>query len=138
VLRRDVNGTLASYDQGIFAGLLVQGTKGYVVSQATELAAQLDRDPLTRGAYNMLLLKPLDGRTRLVVVPRRADNLKPHLSNGDTTSVGAMGVGGFFVVEKATLPDGEVDALKKAERETIVPPRELGWLEALREVRRAA
>jgi hypothetical protein len=135
VLRRDSEGTLSSYDAGVFAGFLVQGTKGYVVSRATELVARLDGDPLTRGAYNLLLLKPLDGRVRLVVVPRRAVELEPGPANDKARGIGAMAVAGWYVVEKAALAEGELDDLRQAGRAAIVPPGELGWLEALRETR---
>jgi hypothetical protein len=132
VLRRSANGSVAAFDDGFYAGVLVQGRKEYVVSQATELVARLDREP-TRGAYNLLLLKPLDGRVRLVVIPRRADNLFPETPSGEEVQIGAMSLGGWIAVSKAALSDTCIEELKKAQRQSMVPPGELAWLQGLRD-----
>ena len=128
---RGEHGLVASYDHGFFAGLLVQGPPKYVVEQATEVVRRLDADPLTRGAYNMLLLKPKDGQTRLVVIPRRADDLKPRTEKFGAMALGATSLAGRLIRVAADVPDGWVEASEQAARETVVRPAELGWLDEL-------
>lgn len=126
-------GRVESYDQGFYAGLLVSGDKAYVSRMATRIVAQLERDPVTRGAYNLLLLHPRQGEARLVVIPRRADMLQPELPSFGKVGLGAFSFGGTIVVPREQLPDGFAGELCTAARQTLVRPSELGWLDELRE-----
>jgi len=129
VLRRDERGITAAYDHGFYAGLLVQGRKDYVVSRATELVARLDADPATRGAYNLLMVKPADdGTVRLAIIPRRREALKP-----EDVSLGALNLGGWHVVNQAELPEGFHAQRERVAAQTVVRPGELAWLEGLRQ-----
>jgi hypothetical protein len=131
-------GRVATYDQGIYAGLLVEGDKSFVQRWAARIVERLEKDPVTRGAYNLLLLQPIRGRARLVVIPRRADLLKPTMGSFGQAGVGAFTAGGIVVMPRAEIPDDFAAALEPAMRSTIVPPAELGWLDDLRRAPRAA
>lgn len=137
-LRRDQEGRIATYDQDFYAGLVVEGDKPYLVRWATRIIARLNDDPTTRGAYNLLLLKPRAGRLRLVIVPRRADHLKPEVGSIGKAGIGAFNTGGIIVLPRAAIPGDFADAITPAMRSTIVPPRELAWLGQLSEEPRVA
>jgi len=121
-------GRVDSYDHGFFTGLLVRGDKGYVSRWATILIDQIDRDPLTRGAYNLLLLHPRDGQARLAIIPRRADDLKPPVGDFGKVGLGAFSLGGTIVVPRDQLPETFAEDLTAAAARTVVRPHELSWL----------
>jgi len=125
------NGHIDSYDRGYYAGLVVTGDKSYVTRWAQLLVEKLDTDPQTRGAYNLLLLHPADGQTRLVVIPRRADDLKPVVNNFGKVGIGAFTLGGTIVVPAPAVPASFGDDIVAAAGKTVVRPGELGWLPAL-------
>lgn len=122
------NGRVETYDHGFFAGMLVSGSKTFVVQQATRIVKKLDQDPTTRGAYNLVLLEPRAGRFRLSIVARRADNLRPEIGSLGPRGIGAFNTAGVLVVPADELPDDFADAITPAMRATIVPPSELSWL----------
>jgi len=125
------NGHIDSYDHGYYAGLVVTGDKSYVTRWAQLLVEKLDADPLTRGAYNMLLLHPADGQVRLVVIPRRADNLKPEIGAFGKVGVGAFNLGGTVVVPRDAVPDSFGADYVAAATKSVVRPAELSWLREL-------
>lgn len=123
-LRRGADGTVASWSQGAFAGLLLEGSAAFVGRWAARVTKGLDDDPLTAGRYNMLLLPTQDERVRLVLVPRRA------LPKGEETPKmgGAWAVGGREVRYEEALAEGAVEQLEQAARAHVVRPEELAWL----------
>ncbi len=132
-VRRDADGRVATYDQGFYAGILVEGSKAYLGRWATRIIEQLNDDPTTRGAYNLLLLKQRAGRFRLAIIPRRADNLKPEVGSIGKAGIGAFNAGGIIVLPRAEIPADFGGAITPAMRATIVPPAELPWLAELRD-----
>ena len=96
--------------------------------------SRLDRDPLTRGAYNLVLLEPRNGEARLAIIPRRADCLKPTLGSLGPRGIGAFNMAGILVLPQGTIPDDFNATVTAALRTTIVPPSELGFLDALRQL----
>lgn len=130
-LHSAANGHIDSYDHGYYAGLVVSGDKPYVTRWAQLLVEKLDADPLTRGAYNMLLLHPADGQARLVVIPRRADDLKPAVGSFGKVGIGAFTLGGTIVVPRDAVPASFGDDIVAAARKTVVRPAELSWLPEL-------
>ncbi len=122
------DGRVETYDHGFFAGMLVSGSKSFVVRQATRIVEKLNQDPTTRGAYNLVLLVPRAGRFRLSIVARRPDNLRPEIGSFGRRSIGAFNTAGVLVVPADDLPDDFAEAITPAVRATIVPPNELPWL----------
>ena len=76
---------------------------------------------------------PVGQRVRLVIVPRRAANLKPETPSFGRIPLGAMAFGGRFVLQRSGLPDGYVSQMLQAADQSVVRPRELPWLEGLRD-----
>jgi hypothetical protein len=132
-LHTGAGGRVDSYDQGFYAGLLVSGDRAYVSRMAARIVQGLDRDPLTRGAYNLLLLHPRQGEACLVVIPRRADQLKPELPSFGKVGLGAFSLGGTIVVPRDDVPAGFADEVLAAAAQTLVRPAELPWLDALQD-----
>ncbi len=128
-------GLVEAFERGPYAGFLVSGEHAFVVRQAARILDRLDRDPLTRGAYNLLLLARRGGRARLVIVPRRADNLRPVVGSLGPAGIGAFNAGGVVVVPRAELPDDFAASIGPAMRATVVSPFELAWLDELAEER---
>jgi hypothetical protein len=124
-------GHVDTYDRGFFTGILVTGDKGYVTRWAASIVSRLDGDPLTRGAYNLLLLHPRDGQVRLAVIPRRADNLKPEVGSFGKVGLGAFSLGGTIVVPRESVPPTFGQDLCAAVDQTLVRPHQLPWLQEL-------
>ncbi len=124
-------GEVATFEQGFYSGVLVRGSKRFVLNEANTLLAKLNLDPTTLGAYNLLLLPSAGEEVRLVVVPRRADNLRPVLAGHGRVGFGAFSSGGVLVMRKlpqdiavAELPS----VFTRLAQATIVPPSKLAWL----------
>ncbi|MBN2358566.1 MAG: hypothetical protein JXR83_03875 [Deltaproteobacteria bacterium] len=130
-LHSAANGRIESYEHGYYNGILVTGDRCYVTRWAQLLVERLDSDPLTRGAYNLLLLHPADGQARLVVIPRRADELKPEVASFGKVGFGAFNLGGTVVVPRDEVPDNFGDDYLAAAARTVVRPSELSWLREL-------
>ena len=130
-LVRDADGRLQAYDHGLYAGFLACGSKAFVGRWAERLVDRLTADPLTRGAYNMVLLQPKNGEMRLAVVPRRLSCLKPNVGSLGPRSIGAVNVVGLQVLPRATIPEDFDASLADAIRATLVRPSELSWTDEL-------
>lgn len=128
VLHHDGSGAVLAFDHGFYAGLVVTGPEPYLLAWSTVIMRELDRDPLTRAAYNLLLLAPGRQGARLAVIPRRHDCLEPRLSNGAHVVFGAYSMAGVMVVPLPSLPGRFHDEVLAAARATVVRPGELAWL----------
>ena len=125
-------GKVSTYDQGYFSGILIEGEKDFIIKQATEMVKKLNLDKQTRGAYNMLLLHPKNGKARLVIIPRRANNLKPEVPGYGKVGFGAFSLGGTLVLPRKEVPAGFGNHLVAAAKATTVSPDELSWLKELK------
>ena len=121
--RNDHDGRIRTFEDGYFAGILVEGTAAYVQREASALVRRLEREPPTSGKYNTVLMTPKDGRTRALLFPRRAGVLG--------SEFGTITIGGTMLVQgKAPVDLVQREA---AARQQVVAPSELPWLdEALR------
>lgn len=122
------HGAVLAFDQSFYAGLVVTGNDPYVLAWSTVIMRELDREPSTRGAYNLLLLGPGPRGARLAIIPRRHACLKPRLSNGAHVVFGAYSMAGVMVVPLPSVPDGFHAEVLAAARATVVRPSELAWL----------
>jgi hypothetical protein len=127
-LHDDARGAVLAFDRGFYAGLVVTGDDAYVLAWSTVIMRELERDPLTRAAYNLLLLAPGSRGARLAVIPRRHSCLRPRLSNGAHVVFGAYSMAGVMVVPLPSVPGGFYREVLAAARSTVVRPSELTWL----------
>ncbi len=130
-VRKDADVAVATFDDGLFVGLLVTGDKRGVARQAARIVAFLDDDATTQGRYNMLMLPPKNGALRLVIVPRRAEHVAVRTEQLGVLKLGAFDMAGRAVLSRGELPHRGVEALVDARQKTSVAPRELPWLDAL-------
>jgi len=133
VLRSSEAGKVESYDQGFFRGIAVSGKKDFVCRWAQRIITKLDSDFTVRGTYNLLLLPSARGEARLIILPRRADDVTPVVEPFGKMVLGAMSLGGLLVLPKDEIPDTLDDALLPGLRRSTVAPRELKWLPELME-----
>ena len=124
-------GKISTYEEGYFRGILLAGQKDFVIKQATHMVKKLNLDKQTRGAYNMLLLHPKNGKARLVIIPRRADNLKPEVPGYGKVGFGAFSLGGTLVLPREQVPNGFDEHIVAAAQATTVSPKDLPWLDEL-------
>ena len=130
-LWRTPEGRLASLDDALFAGLLLEGGRGFVIELAARIVRRLETEPLTRGAYNFLVLSPRGRSLRVVLIPRRAEALKPTLGSLGPQGLGAFNLGGIMVLARPDVPADLGTAFPAAVRTTVVRASELTWLRAL-------
>jgi tartrate-resistant acid phosphatase type 5 len=131
VRRGSLAGQVATYDDGFYKGLHVEGSKDFVVRWASRLVDALDKDPTTRGHYNMLLLKARqDGQARLVIVPRNADSVVREVDGLGKLSYGAFGVAGRGVIIKDRMPPEAIDSFVEQAEHTMVRPDAIPGIDA--------
>jgi len=63
-----------------------------------------------------------------VVIPRRADELKPEVAGFGKVGLGAFSLAGTIVVPRAGIPEGFGVEVTAAAGRTVVRPSELTWL----------
>lgn len=143
LIRQSPQGKLESFEDGLYAGFALTGSKDYVLRFATQIVARLDRDPRTsavnkdgkrQGTYNMLMLPRADGQVRLIIQPRRADKLKVEIGSAGRVGVGAFTLGGVFVLVRDQVPHDFFEKVQKSVKPTIVSPSELGWTRVLKQL----
>jgi tartrate-resistant acid phosphatase type 5 len=123
VRRASLAGQVATYDDGFYQGLHVEGSKDFVVRWASRLIDAIDADPTTRGHYNLLLLQSKSpGHSRLVIVPRNADSITQEIDGLGRLSYGAYGVAGRGVIIKDEMPEQAVESFVQQAEHTIVSP----------------
>ncbi|MCP4501877.1 MAG: hypothetical protein GY822_18115 [Deltaproteobacteria bacterium] len=132
-LRETPEGRVCSYEQGaddkgdpgFYRGILLEGNKEFVSRWATRIVDKMNKDPVVKKHYNMLLLKSDAGKVRLVIIPR---NARP---DGGKIRIGALGVAGRGVLVAEKLPDDAVDNMRDYIDESTARPSDLAWLKPL-------
>jgi hypothetical protein len=130
-LRRSPDGTLSTFDRAgtPHAGFLVEGSDAFVTRWAGRVLEKLEKDP--DHEYNVIVLKPKDGRARVVVGARTKESAKVEAA-GVVAGMGAMGVVGRPVVWEDGVPEGFAEEyLRKAAR-CVARPSDFPWIDELR------
>jgi hypothetical protein len=119
---------VAWFDQGPFAGFFVEGDKAHVVRWASRIIRRLEKGAVSPCPYNLVLLAPRGGRSRLVIVPRRTDTTPLSFPGWGTIGVSAFGVAGRLLSQNRELPAAVAAELEPYVRSVILSPRDLPWL----------
>jgi hypothetical protein len=127
-LRKDAQGAVEMFERPASAGFIVHGSRAYVMKMAEVLVRKLDKDPLTEGAYNLSLLQQRKGEARLVIIPRCAGNLNPHIEGLPPVGLGAFSLSGILVLSTDEAPTHLADKMNQLASMTLVPPRMFSWL----------
>jgi len=131
-LRVDKGGNrVDTFEQTQTAGFLVRGSKTYVSKMADDIIQRLNTDPLTRGAYNLVLLTPKDGQVRLAIFPRCASNLSPTMEELGPFTYGAFESAGRLLLHMDQLPRRMAEKAESAAQRTLVGPSLFRWLNDL-------
>jgi len=134
-LRWSRTGAVQSFEGPLRSGFIVEGDKAYVTKWTRWITNKLDHDPLTSvdgaGRYNLMLLSPRDGRTRLVVFPRYADARGVDLGERGKFGVGAVNLAGMWVVPKPSISEDFFEVVPQAAGKAAVPPSALSWTREL-------
>jgi hypothetical protein len=69
--RLDDAGRVSTLQSPIYSGIIVEGKPHFVKAWTCRIEDRLYADPQCDGAYNLALLPPRNGNTRLLVFPRR-------------------------------------------------------------------
>ncbi|MCK5689456.1 hypothetical protein KAI87_09320 [Myxococcota bacterium] len=137
-LHSDKLGSVSTFDEGFFTGILVTGDRDYIVRQAGAIISGLDSDPQTAGAYNLVLLNRKNAQARLVITPRRKEQLRPDIDGFGPVGLGAFSLGGTMVIPKKEMPKDVAKFAIEAQKLTVVRASELSWLKEAVQVKAAS
>ncbi|MEE2903191.1 MAG: hypothetical protein VYC39_12735 [Myxococcota bacterium] len=133
-------GSLASYDKGIYRGFLIEGDERFVCESADVIVQCIYREPRTTmqgedgkisATYNMVLLQSKGALCRLLIQPRRASHLRVKFGTVGRVGVGAFTLGGIFLMSKPEVPEGFFQQVTEHVRRTTVGVSEFDWIEEL-------
>ncbi len=133
-LREDSQGTIDTIDQSFYNGIVVSGEPEYVGRWAERIVDKMRKDPLIRDTYTMVLLHPKEGQARLLINPRRADDVKPEIAGFGKVTLGAMSMAGINVQTQSQLAPGFNEALIQASQKSCLRENEMPWLAELQTI----
>jgi len=140
VLYSSNQGSLSSYDQGIYRGFFIEGDERFVCDSADVIVQYIYREPRTTiqgengeisATYNMVMLQSKGALSRLLIQPRRSSHLRVRFGTVGRVGVGAFTLGGVFLMSKPEVPEGFFQQITREVRRTTVSVSEFDWVEEL-------